>query len=206
MHPERDFPHGASGVGRSGAVQKSQRSQQCGEVSAGGPRRHPVPDTVVEREQSHGISLAQEQVSQRGGQEARVIQLGHQAAGLGGPVHRPARVHGEVRPQVRFLFVLLDVVPIRAGVHPPVHMADVVARHVWPVLGELYGKAPVGGVMKADQEAFHHAARDELEVPQRGEMGWIEPVGPPQILAGGPSADVTRGTAHIYSGCSGVVL
>ena len=69
---------------------------------------------------------------------------------------------------LRFVFVsasvLLDVVPIRARVQPPVDAPDVVAGDVAAVLGEVDGRAEERRAVQAVDEAFDDVARHQLEV------------------------------------------
>ena len=80
---------------------------------------------------------------------------------------RDVEQHGEVR--VRVGLVLLDVEAIGAREQPPVDAADVVARRVAAVLGEVHRRAEVRRAVQAVDEAVDHRARHQLEVADAGE-------------------------------------
>ena len=76
------------------------------------------------------------------------------ARGVG---HRLAGVEQQVRQEVGLLLVLLEVELVGLGPDLPVDVADVVARHVFAVLGELDGEAVVGaGVLARDVPLDDH--------------------------------------------------
>src|SRR5262249_2065705 len=83
-----------------------------------------------------------------------------------------AKAHGsrgidkEDRPQVRFVLVLFQVVTIGLPKGAPVHVSDLIARHIRPVLGELNGGALGRAEMKPLDEAFHQRSGDDLEISQ----------------------------------------
>src|SRR5690606_41318312 len=76
----------------------------------------------------------------------------------------------QVRAEVRLLLELLDVEAVRAAVHAPVDVAEVVAGLVHPVLGELDGETAVRRAVYAGEESLDDVARDELEAAERGEL------------------------------------
>ena len=84
-------------------------------------------------------------------------------------VHRLRHVeqHREVR--VRLGLVLLHVVAVGPRPQLPVHAADVVARHVAAMLGEVDRRAEVRRLVHAVDEAVDDRARHELQVPDARE-------------------------------------
>ena len=127
-----------------------------------GRRRHVLDDLAVERDEADAVALVVHQVGQARGEDARVVELRDAAAAV---VHRLRHVEQHREVHVRLGFVLLDVVAVGARPQPPVHAADVVARHVAAVLGEIDRRAEVRRLVQAVDEAVAHRARDELQVP-----------------------------------------
>ena len=83
----------------------------------------------------------------------------------------------------------------------PVDAADVVARHVGAVLGEVDGAAEVGRAVQAAQEALHHRAREQLEVADPGQDLRVEEAAAAASLRAGRSGMASsyipdRGAGH----------
>src|SRR5439155_15282254 len=95
-------------------------------------------------------------------QIARILELRDAAAGK---LHGFRDVEQHRKVGVGVGLVLLDVVAIRARVHAPVDLADIVARHVAPMLGEIDRRAEIRRAMEAVDEAVHHGARQQVEAP-----------------------------------------
>ena len=129
--------------------------------SEGEELAHSLPGAPVPRDaQAHLVALPREQVRERAGADGGVLELGHRAA----PVrHAAARVDHQERAQVRLHLEALDVVLVELGKRPPVDVADLVARRVFLVLGELHGLTVVGALVQPGEHAFHHLARRHLE-------------------------------------------
>ena len=111
--------------------------------------------------EADAIALPVDQIGQAAGQHLAVIELGHAAAA---EPHRFRDVQQHREVGVRVGLVLLYVIAIRAGVQPPVHAADVVARHVAAVLGKIHRRAEVRRAVNAVDEPVDDGARDQLEV------------------------------------------
>ena len=127
----------------------------------GGRRPDMLHDVVVEGVQPHAVLLSRGEVGQAGGQKPCVVQL----ARLSGAVaHRGRHVEQEAHVGVRLRLELLDVEAVGACVEPPVDPADVVPRHVRPVLREIHAHAEVGRTVDPLQEPVHDGARKQLQV------------------------------------------
>ena len=123
--------------------------------------------------EADAIALVVHEVGQARGQDARVVELGDAAAAV---VHRLRHVEQHREVHVRLGFVLLDVVAVGPRPQPPVHAADVVARHVAAMLGEVDRRAEVRRLVQAVDEAVDDRARHELQVPDaREHRGIHEP-------------------------------
>src|SRR5215470_16980218 len=102
-----------------------------------------------------------------------VIELGDPGRA---EVHRLRHVeqHREVRIRLRLVF--LNVVAVGARPELPVHPADVVARNVAAVLGEIDRGAEVRRLVHAVDEPVDDRTRHELQVPDpREDRGIHEP-------------------------------
>src|SRR5205085_326619 len=69
---------------------------------------------------------------------------------------------------------LFHVVAVGTAEQLPVDAPDVVARHVWPVLGEIGRRAEVRGAVEAVDESFDDRLRQQLEVADPRQDGRIE--------------------------------
>src|SRR5437870_12113717 len=70
---------------------------------------------------------------------------------------------------VRFAAVAFEVRELGPREDVPVHMAEVVARRVRAVLGELLAEAEVRRPVQTGDEAVHNGLRDEVEAGNTGE-------------------------------------
>ena len=120
-----------------------------------GRRRHELDHVVVEGGEADAITLVVHQVGQAGGDDARVVELGDAAAAV---VHRLRHVQQHREVHVRLGLVLLDVEPVGARPHAPVHPADIVAGHVAAVLGKVHRGAEVRRLVQAVDEAVDDRA------------------------------------------------
>ena len=136
-----------------------------------GRRRHELHDVVVERRKAHAVALVVHQVGQARAEDPCVVELGDAAAAV---VHRLRHVQQHREVHVGFGLVLLDVQPVGAGPHAPVHPAHVVAGHVAAVFGEIYRRAEVRGLVQPVDEPVHNGARHELQVPDAVEHHRIQ--------------------------------
>ena len=102
------------------------------------------------------VLLADQQRGQRRGHAWRRSRI---CSSRPEPVaHRGAGVHDQRRPQVAFFFVLLDVMAIGAAEDPPIEPAQVVARRVLAVFGELDVEAVERAAVQAGDRPFDHLA------------------------------------------------
>ncbi len=120
-----------------------------------------IHDVLVEGDDADAIALLLGEHGERGGEEPGVVELGEP---LASEAHRAGDVEQEGEAGVGVGFELLHVEAVGAGEEPPVDAADVVSRHVGPVLGEVYGSSEVGRAMKAADEALDHRAGEEAQV------------------------------------------
>ena len=104
--------------------------------------------------------MLKEKVGEGGGQCVRIIGFGPIAGAEG---HRATLIDQQVATQIGFIFKLLDVVAVAAGVHAPVDIARVIAGYVLAVLRELDREAVVGAAVDAVPEALHHNARAQFQ-------------------------------------------
>ena len=142
------------------------------EVALHRPRRHVRQGAVAEQGQTDGVPLAQHQVGEGGRQAAAVAELADRA----GPTesHRAAGVDQEIGLEVGLLLVALDVEAVGLGQGLPVEVADRVARHVRPVLGELDREPVVGGPVQAGDEPLDDETGDQVETAQTRHRFGIE--------------------------------
>jgi hypothetical protein len=92
-------------------------------------------------------------------------------------LHGGAYVEHEHGARVRLFLELLDHPAIGTTGDPPVEIAQVVARHVRPVLGELDTEALPRRPMHTGHEAVDHPAGDELQVAKGCQDGGVELIG-----------------------------
>jgi hypothetical protein len=153
-----------------------------------GGRRHVLDDLAVERDEPDAVALVMHEVGQAGREDARVIELGDAAAAV---VHRLRHVQQHREVHVGLGFVFLDVVAVGARPEAPVHAADVVARDVAAVLGEVHRGAEVRRLVQPVDEAVAHGAGDEVQVPDAREHNRIH-----ETRAGNRSRRVAAQQAH----------
>src|SRR5262249_41136973 len=106
---------------------------------------------------------------------ASVLELRHRAAL---EAHGFGHVQDDTEVRVRVRFVLLDVEAIGPREQPPVDAADVVARHVPAMLGEINGRAEVGRAVHPVDEAVDDRSREELEVADPRKNRRVDEPGP----------------------------
>ena len=96
------------------------------------------------------------QIRQRGSQANRVIEFAQRL--LERVPHRLAEIHHQKAGQVRFGFVLANVILVGFREHAPIDVVRVVTGRVLPVLAELNTKA----VERAGVQTMQKASHDEL--------------------------------------------
>ena len=121
--------------GRPGRLHSRERREYRPEVRLADAARHVLPDRLVVDREADGIALARDQIRERCGGHARVVELCH--ARLAAKRHRLARVHNHLGDKVGRLAVLLRVEAIGAGEQLPVDVLQIVAGPVVPILAEL---------------------------------------------------------------------
>src|SRR5262245_26994016 len=65
--------------------------------------------------------------------------------------------------EVGLRLILLEVVALGAREHAPVEMANRVARHIRPVMGELRAEAAQRALVHADADSLNDFAGDQLQ-------------------------------------------
>ena len=80
--------------------------------------------------------------------------------------------------EVGLLLELLHVEPVVAAQDLPVDVAQLVARLVHPVLGELDGESAAGRAVQAGEKAFDDAFGDHFEPAELGDLEGVEQVEP----------------------------
>ncbi len=136
-------------------------------------------DRVVDEHRADGVALPKQQERQGGADALRVGELRETGGlppatcGRAGPVHRPARVEDDRGTQVRLFFELLDDPAVRPCGDPPIEVPQIVARLVRPVLGEFSREAAPRRAVETREEAVNDPSRDDFEVAEAGEGGWI---------------------------------
>ena len=124
-----------------------EAAQQPDELAL--PRGGPdvVAHLIVEDDQAGGVALVLDgEIKQRSGREARVIHL---VDGVGRVLHGVAGVEQHGQQAVGFAAIALQVGALGAGEDVPVHVAQVVARRVGAVFGELLAEAEIGRAVQA---------------------------------------------------------
>jgi hypothetical protein len=96
---------------------------------------------------------------------------------VAGPLHRGTHVEHEHSPGIGLFLELLDHPAIGAAGNPPVEIAQVVARQVRPMFGELDAEAFAGRAVHARHEAVDDPAGDEFQVAEGREDGGVDLIG-----------------------------
>src|SRR5205814_2247245 len=140
--------------------------------------RYVLSELAVEGDESDAIALRARQIRQAGSEIAAIIELAERLRRAPlrrrSIMHRRRRIeqHGEVR--VRIGLELLDEMPVAPRKQLPVDAADVVARQVRPVLGEIHRRPEMRRAVQPVDDSLGHEARDELEIADPCEHGRID--------------------------------
>jgi len=121
---------------------------------------------LIKKTKANGILLSDHHVRQGRGKISAVIDLFYLRRRS--IFHRPADIKQEIRLEVRFLFVLLDVVPVSPAEDLPVDVLDFIAPHVLAMLRELDTETMIGALMKAGNKTFDDEPGPELHVGESG--------------------------------------
>ena len=176
------------------ASSAAQRREQLPPVAQARARRQHGPDVVVEGDEAGRVALAQQDQRERGDEPLRVGELRQHGVRAAGPGHRAAGVAHHHGAEVGLLLELLHVQAVVAAQDLPVHVAQLVARLIHPVLGELDGEPSAGRSVEAGQEAFDDPFGDDLEPAQLGDLEGVEQIEPGAVLdcSGAVHAGVNR--------------
>jgi hypothetical protein len=82
-------------------------------------------------------------------------------------IHRRARIQHHGAAKVRLLFVLFHIIALGLAHHFPVHVPQIIARVVGPMLRELHAEPVKRTLMQAGDEALDNLPGFHLE---RGEV------------------------------------
>ena len=91
---------------------------------------------VVERGHAHGILLGKNQMRQGGRRDLAIFKL-TQRRRWAAVRHAFARIEHQIREQICFVFILLEVKLVGTTEDFPIHVAQVVTRHVFTMLSEF---------------------------------------------------------------------
>src|SRR6266404_9318278 len=130
-----------------------------------------VADLFVKGKQANRIALQVEEVSERTRQRVSILIYGVRKRAV---AHRAAVIDQEVAAQIGLILEFFDVKPIAAGVEAPIEVAQVVARTVLTILGELDGKAVVGAAVQSVPETFNNHFGAQLKVFDRHQSERID--------------------------------
>ena len=135
--------------------------------------RNDLANLLVKGDQADRVLLAQEQVTQAGGDGAGIVVLVEGAATV---VHGFTHVHDHGAAQIRLFLILLDVIAIRLRPHLPVEVAQVVPRHVLAMLDELDAVPEERALVHAGDEPFHDMPGTQIEPGDAGDgLGMQKP-------------------------------
>ena len=118
-----------------------------------------------------GLLQLEHEVRERRDQTLPVVELAHR---LLTEAHRIRRIQQEIAPEIGALLVLLHVVPVALGVELPIHVPQLVTRHVLTMVGELDIEAVVRTLVLARHGPLHDHACHELQIRQPGDRRGIE--------------------------------
>ncbi len=123
-------------------------------------RERKVGDDVAgERDDRHAVEVGECDIGQRRGHLAGIVELDRIAEG-----HAPRAVEQDVDVQVFLFLEPLEQELVVPGEDVPVEVAEVVARGVLAVVGELDAAAELHRPPLGQQLAPEHPARDQREV------------------------------------------
>ena len=149
---------------------------QLAPVAEARARRQHRADLVVERDEAGRVALAQQHQRERGDEALGVGELGQDGVGIAGPGHGPADVAHHHGAEVGLFLELLDVQPVVPAEDLPVDVAELVARLVHPVLGELDREPAPGRAVQPAEKSLHHTFGDHLDPAELRDVEWIEEI------------------------------
>ena len=133
-------------------------------------------DGLVEDHEPGGVTLPHQHQRERGGEAAGVVEFREAGVGRARPGHRAAGVEHHHGAEVGLFLELLDVQPVLRAQQLPVDVAELVARLVHPVLGELDRESAPGRAMAARPGTPRRALRSRppgrrVGIPRRDRAG-----------------------------------
>ncbi len=129
-----------SEIGARAGVRLFDGVQQAEQLTLPRGGRHVVGDVFVEDDQAGRVALHIGQVTERGGQKARVVEL---VDGVGSIAHGSRRIEQHQQSRVGLAAVALEIAAAGARENVPVHVAQVIALRVGAVFGELLREAEI---------------------------------------------------------------
>lgn len=103
-------------------------------------RRHMLDHIFIERDEPDRVVLTDSEKRQRRREVLRVLELRDFAAGV---AHRSTGVNEQMYSRVSVALILFYVEPIGASEQLPIEVAQIVAGHVLPMLGEVGREAEI---------------------------------------------------------------
>src|SRR5688500_9514792 len=76
-------------------------------------------------------------------------------------VHGRAGIQKNVAANIRVVLELLHIIFVRATPNFPIHIAQIIAIHIWPIRRELRAVAEKRTSMQSIEETFHDSFRHE---------------------------------------------
>src|SRR5204863_2088773 len=121
------------------------------EMAGAMARGQVLADLLVKGEQTDGVALEVEEISQGRGESIGVLGFGVVERSVG---HRPAVIDKQMAAQVGFVLKFLDEVPVAASVEAPVQVAGIVAGGILSVFCELDGETVIGTAVQPVPETL----------------------------------------------------
>ncbi len=167
-----------------------QRGEQMAQLPLARGWADVLAHLIVEHQQSRGVALpADRQMKDCGGHEPRVVHFGDRVRGK---QHRIAGVQQNSDQAVGLAAIALQVHPVGAGEHVPVHVPQIVARGVCAVFGEFLAETQIRRAMQAGHEAVHHGLGHQVETRNGAQHGRIQESRHAQPRGGGICASSWR--------------
>ena len=147
--------HELATAGRFDAFEQIEERDEMGRTTA---RRDLSDNAIGDTGEADGVALLDGEIGESGGNAFGEIDLLDVAGAEG---HRAAGVDHEAEAEGCVGFRVLDVVTVGAAEGAPIEAAEVVARDVLAILGELDARAAVRADVSARDVALHRFAREQ---------------------------------------------
>ena len=110
-------------------------------------------DLFIKDSKCHGISLMKNEIGKAGRHHLAVLQFADLPRAV---FHALAAIKQEVRDKIGLLLILLDVIALRLGLNLPIEVPYIITWSIFPMLGKLYGEAPVWGFVLPRHVTLHN--------------------------------------------------